>query len=185
VRRRDALLAAGAAWAGLILGHGLTYLLAYPGASDRQVHLLATGHRWLGPAILSLGAAIPAVLVVAAARAVRTGRAAPRRLLPWLALAQVSAFLAIEVAERGLDLAGALGDPAVLLGVVVQVAVAAAAWLVFAAVSSVVATVAGRSVGHHRAAARASLPGSITIPRSRATLLVRARRRAPPASLPA
>ncbi len=184
MRRRDALVAAGIAWAGLVLGHSLTYLLAYPSASARRTHLLATGHAWLGPAALSVGAAIPALLVVAAARAVRTGAAARGRLLPWLALAQVGAFLIVEVVERGPDLGAALADPAVLLGVVVQVAVAAAAWLVVWAVTSVVVVAARHPARPRRARARPrSTAGRLSAPRL--IFLIRTRRRAPPSPLPA
>lgn len=185
MRRLDTLLAAGTAWAGLVLGHGLTYLLAYPAASERQVHLTATGHAWLGPAVLSLGAAIPAVLVATAVRAARSRTAALGGLLPVLAVAQAGAFLAVEVAERGLDVGGALADPAVVLGLVVQVAVATAAWFVLASVTTVVAAVSARPTRHPRARPRAPRPAASRIPAPRSAFLVRARRRAPPAPLPA
>lgn len=185
MRRRDALVAAGIAWAGLILGHSLTYLLAYPSASERRTHLLATGHAWLGPAALSVGAVIPALLVLAAARAVRTGAAAPGRLLPWLAPAQVGAFLIVEVVERGPDLGGALADPAVLLGVVVQVAVAAAAWLVVWAVTTVVVAAARHPARPRRARSRGPRPAAGRLAAPRLIFLVRTRRRAPPTPLAA
>lgn len=179
------LVAAGAAWAGLVLGHALSYLLAYPSGPERHVQLLATGHRWLGPAVLSLGAAVPAVLVAAASRAVRTGASSPRGLLPRLAAVQTAAFLAIEVAERGFDLAWALTDPAVLLGLVIQVAVAAAATLVLGTVTAAVRLATRHPRRPTRDEQRPRRPGPGTAPVVRPAFLVRARRRAPPIPLAA
>jgi hypothetical protein len=123
---RVPMVAGLAAWVGLVLGHVASYALAYPSGQARHAHLLLTGHGWMGPALVSLAAAVPAVLAVAAARSAGTGPLAVRPLAARLIGVQILAFLLVEVAERHADLGRALSDPAVLVGVVVQALVAVA-----------------------------------------------------------
>jgi hypothetical protein len=178
VRRRDGLIAAGTAWAGLVLGHLLAYALAYPGEASRRAHLAGTGHGWLDVVTLSLMAVVPAVLALTAIRSLRDGS----RRTTWVRLAslQVPAFLLIEVAERGASFDRALTDPAVLLGLVVQVLVAAVAALLLRGFSRAVAAAAAR-VRSRRAPAptgRGYTDPDLAPPHL--LRLVRARRRAPP-----
>jgi hypothetical protein len=174
---RRGVIAAGTAWAGLVLGHLLAYAVAYPDDGIRQAHLAATGHGWLDLVTLSLLAVIPAVVVLTSASALR-GRPAG---VTWsrIAALQVPAFLLIEVAERGSAIGGAFSDPAVLLGIAVQLVVAAAAALLLRAVAAiVVAAVRTRRV---RTPARTAPPPVLhhLVP-PYLVHLVRSRRRAPP-----
>jgi hypothetical protein len=182
VRRRDGVIAAGTAWAGLVLGHLLAYALAYPEKGARRAHLAATGHGWLDLVSLSLLAVIPAVLLLTTASAIR-GRPA---VTAWsrLAALQVPAFLLIELAERGSAIGGAFSDPAVLLGMVLQLVVAGVAALLLRGFAVLVAAVARRR--HSRE--RIEGPDSPAMPRlapPHLLRLVRARRRAPPVPIAA
>jgi hypothetical protein len=136
-------VAALSAWAGLVLGHVAAYALSYPSDSVRHTHLLLTGHGWVGPALLSLAAAIPAALAGAAVRSARSG---PMSALPTaarLTAVQVPAFLFVEAVERH-GVVAALADPAVLTGLVVQVLVAVTLGILLGAFTRAVAVIAGR-----------------------------------------
>ena len=178
MRRRDGLIAAGAAWAGLVLGHLLAYALAYPGEASRRSHLAGTGHGWLDLVTLSLMAVVPAVLALTAVRSLRGGS----RGTTWVRLAalQVPAFLLIEVAERGASFDSALTDPAVLIGLVVQVVVAAVAALLLRGFSRAVAAVAARVRSPRAPAATAPASAAPDLAPPHLVRLVRSRRRAPP-----
>jgi hypothetical protein len=178
VRRRDALIAAGTAWAGLVLGHLLAYTLAYPGEAARRSHLAGTGHGWLDVVTLSLLAVVPAVLALTAIRSLSAGS----RGTTWIRLAalQVPAFLLIEVAERGASFDRALTDPAVLLGLAVQVVVAAVAALLLRGFSRAVAAVAARFGPSRAPSTTAPAVAAPDLAPPHLVRLVRARRRAPP-----
>ena len=121
----------GFAVAGLLLGHTLSYLLALPDPSHRDLVLNRTGHGYLpaaGDAALILALAGVAALVVRAwsVRGPRETRtfASPASLL---AVVQVVAFGGQEVLERlvaGAPLGELADGPLLLVGVVVQIAVA-------------------------------------------------------------
>jgi hypothetical protein len=143
VRRSPAFVAAGAAWVGLVAGHVAAYAVAYPSGAVRHAHLLLTGHGWMGPALLSLAAAIPAVIAAAAVRTSRAGPVAAGPMATRLAAGQVPAFLLVEVAERH-DLGSALADPAVLAGLALQVVIAVALALLLAGFTRAVAVVVNR-----------------------------------------
>jgi hypothetical protein len=177
VRRRDGVIAAGTAWAGLVLGHLLAYALAYPEEGTRRAHLAATGHGWLDLVSLSLLAVIPAVLLLMTAGAIR-GRPA---VTAWsrLAALQVPAFLLIELAERGSAIGGAFSDPAVLLGMVLQLVVAGVAALLLRGFAVLAAAVARRRHSRERTEGAGS-PALPPLAPSHLLRLVRARRRAPP-----
>jgi hypothetical protein len=136
-------MAATAAWAGLVFGHVAAYALVYPSGGVRHTHLLLTGHGWLGPALLSLAAAIPAALTGAAVRSARSGPVAALPTAARLTAVQVPAFLFVEAVERH-DLAAALNDPAVLAGLVVQVLVAVVLGSMLGAFTRAAAGIAGR-----------------------------------------
>jgi hypothetical protein len=177
---RVPMVAGLAAWIGLVLGHVASYALAYPSGQTRHAHLLLTGHGWMGPALVSLAAAIPAVLAVAAARSARIGPLILRPLATRLTGAQIAAFLLVEVAERHADLGRALSDPAVLVGVVVQALVAVALALLLSGFTRGVVAVVRR---RHRARILTRLPSQpavqLLVPHPLALLAV-PRRRAPP-----
>jgi hypothetical protein len=177
MRRRDGRIAAGAAWAGLVLGHLLAYALAYPDTAGRRAHLAGTGHGWLDLVTLSLLAVVPAVLALTAIRALRGGHGGAT----WLRLSalQVPAFLLIEVLERGSSIDQAFADPAVLLGLVVQVVVAAVTALLLGGFARAVAAVSRLRVRRPRPTpiGRPHVPELVPPHLLR---LARTRRRAPP-----
>jgi hypothetical protein len=127
---------AGTASGGVILGHWLAYVAAVPGPAARARILSATGHGyWLGAVkvagVLAV-ASVGATFVGHLSRRLRDEWTEPRSLfgltLP-LAGLQVAAFTVLEVVERlvaGAPLGGALHHGLFLLGVAVQVLVAAA-----------------------------------------------------------
>jgi hypothetical protein len=178
------MVAGLAAWVGLLLGHVASYALAYPSGQARHAHLLLTGHGWMGPALVSLAAAVPAVLAVAAARSARNGPLAVRPLAARLIGAQILAFLLVEVAERQADLGRALSDPAVLVGVVVQALVAVAlAVLLNGFTRGVVALVRRRRRAGILARPTSQRAASVPLVPARPAFLAAPRRRAPPAAL--
>lgn len=171
------VIAAGTAWAGLVLGHLLAYALAYPEEGARRSHLAATGHGWLDLVSLSLLAVIPAILLLTTSGTLR-GRPA---VTAWsrLAALQVPAFLLIELAERGSAIDGAFSDPAVLLGIVLQLVVAGVAALLLRGVSALITAVARRRHSRERTESAGS-PAPPQIAPPHLLRLVRIRRRAPP-----
>jgi hypothetical protein len=184
---RPRWLAAGAiAWAGIVLGHLLSYWLAYPHAENRAAHLAATGHQAFPIALVSAVAVVPALLVLLTVRTLR-GPALPpmRRFAGSLAAIQVPGFLLMELVERGMSLERLGHEPALLLGILVQVLVAAAAALLCRAFVRVVAA-RFRRVRRHR---RIEVPVRKPVPRldqpDLLVFLIHTRRRAPPASLAA
>lgn len=186
MRRSAILLSVAAAWVGVVAGHIVAYLLAYPSAGPRHAHLVVTGHSWTGVATASLLAVIPVVLLAVAGLAVRARD-------PWsgsslafrLVAIQVPAFALIEVMERQWSVGGTAADPAVFIGLVLQPLIAVlAAWILDLLRRAVRAVVA--HLLRSRRVARPSFPrpvlGQI---RPRHRLLIAARRRAPPLPLPA
>jgi len=154
--KRPRSLARGLAAGGVVGGHALAYALAYPVAEARHAHLHETGHHGF-PLLLVAGlAAAGAVLALTFVRAARReGTPPPFRMLLHL---QVGLFLWLELGERGFDLAKAGADPAVVLGVALQVVLAfGLAWLARGAAA------AGRlfAAAPRRPAAR---PGGSTSP---------------------
>jgi hypothetical protein len=129
----------GAAFGGVVFGHWLSYLLAIPSTGIRSEVLVATGHAyWLTAvrqavalAVVSLGA-----IAMRQFRLVRSNdlpeRHGPGGLALRLAGLQVLGFLALEVTERvaaGAPVSTMLAHHVLVLGLLVQVAVAASAAL--------------------------------------------------------
>jgi hypothetical protein len=125
---------------GVVLGHWLSYLLGLPSAHLRAEVLRATGHGYWQSGVQL---AVAVVVVALAAIAVRQFRAAstvgisaeegPGRVALRLAGIQVLGFSALEVGERvaaGAPVSGMLQHHLFVLGLLVQVAVAAAIALV-------------------------------------------------------
>jgi hypothetical protein len=116
---------AGLAWGGTILGHLSAYVLAFPGHGARGSHLAATGHGSFRTVMLTAAAAVAVAVGITVLRALRPGPIfAVPRLAVTLAAIQVPAFILLEMAERGFDPAAAATDPAVLIGLVMQLVVA-------------------------------------------------------------
>jgi len=124
----------GAGVAGVVLAHATDYRLAYPDAVDRAHALAASGHGYWP---LATSAAVLGAGLAAAAAVVRgaVGTSRPTRFAG-LAAFQVTLFALIEVGERlaagrsPAALPHMLAERTFLLGVGVQLAVAA---VVFAA----------------------------------------------------
>ena len=128
---------AAAAWAGVVAGHWIAYLIAIPAANVRSATLAETGHGyWLAAmaAAFVLGVASAATTVVRGlARGTRRGPAARpsaryRDVAVRLAVLQSAIFLVQEVLERveaGAPLGGLLHDGFILVGILAQFAVAA------------------------------------------------------------
>jgi len=117
---------AGVAAGGALLAHVAAYALVFADAAERRAHLAATGHGAFAPfAVLALAAAGIA-LVAMGVRAWHDDRpGGGLRTAGRLAALQLAIFVLLEVAERGFDLGAAAGDPAVRLGVALQLVVAA------------------------------------------------------------
>jgi hypothetical protein len=121
----------GFAVAGLLLGHGLAYLLAVPDSYHRSFVLQRTGHDYLPAAgeaalilLLAGAAAVVARAWMGRDRAETEGFAS---LAGLLALIQVVAFAGQEVLERlvsGSPLGELVHDHVLATGLIVQVAVA-------------------------------------------------------------
>jgi hypothetical protein len=107
---------------GMVAGHALAYALAYPIGAVRDAHLDQTGHEGFPVLLLTglLGSA--AAILWLGIHSIRHAPATPsaRTLL----LLQVPAFALLELGERGFDVAAFARDPAVVLGVLLQVVLA-------------------------------------------------------------
>jgi hypothetical protein len=184
VSRRHAVAAAGAAWAGLVLGHFAAYLAAYPSRADRAAHLVATGHDWLATVAVSTVVAGAVALAATIRGGLREGPGSPGRTAILLVSLQVPAFALIELAERGFDVAAASGDPGFLAGLIIQVAVGAGAAVLLDLIARGTRSVAARLRRPPvpvRPVRRAPPPSLLVAPPPDA-FLIGARRRAPPVS---
>jgi hypothetical protein len=125
VTRIRLLAIGGLAWSGVVLGHLLAYVLAHPNEAERSTRLASSGHGSFPLLLISALAAIPAVLSLLAVRVIRGDRS-PALLSTAIRLAaiQVPAFLVMEFFERGMSFEQMLLEPAVVIGLVVQVLVA-------------------------------------------------------------
>lgn len=171
----------GIAVGGMVLGHVLGYLIAFPAQALRAEHLAATGHgSFSAVAMLALAVAGGSILVVGA-RAVREGGdVAVAPATAQLVRLQVPAFLLLELIERGWDPARTLADPGVRVGLVIQA-------LVAVAIAALLGTLV-RGVRALASAARPSWPRPASLPlpfprrtpSPRPTRHLGSRRRAPP-----
>lgn len=171
---------AGIASAGVVVGHCLAYLLAYPPARARAAYLSSTGHGSfdrLVP-IAAVGALVAAILL--ARRALAGGDAPPAPVTAaHLAAIQLPAFALLEAAERGFSWTAAATDPAVAVGLVLQVLLALGSALLVAPFVRAVRRIAGRRVRLPQPT-RALRPSRTRPFVGRAPHLASARRRAPP-----
>jgi hypothetical protein len=140
---------------GIVAGHALAYALAYPIRAIRDAHLEQTGHDGF-PVLLLAGLLCSGAAVIRLGiRSIRHAPAPPgARALLGL---QVPAFALLELAERGFDVAAFGRDPAVILGLLLQVVLAfAIAAIARGAVA--VGTLLGRVAPRPHSAPRADLP---------------------------
>jgi hypothetical protein len=181
VIRIRVLVIGGLAWSGVVLGHLCAYLLAYPAEAERATRLADTGHGSFPLLLVSALAAIPGILSLLAVRVMRGDRSPSLfSTAVWLAAIQVPAFLAMEFFERGLSLEQMVLEPAVLVGLVIQVLVAViSAVLVKTFVRAVVALTSRLRRLPRQAPARLLAPTMGHRPK-RLVFLTSARRRAPP-----
>jgi hypothetical protein len=120
------------ALSGLLAGHAVSYVVAAPDPHERAALLAVTGHSQHGAfGTLALAAGVAALIGIVmqrvrtravAAAPLSTGRVA---VLLWAA--QTAGFVLLEAWERGHGVAGAAelaGEPAFLIGLGAQLAVA-------------------------------------------------------------
>ena len=139
--------------AGVVLAHALDYAVVFPHAADRARQLDATGHGYWPIAVAAAFVAGATALAIAVRRGMlgAVGRVADPRPFPQrvahLAVWQVALFVAVEVAERaavGVAVAPLVTSPEFLLGLAVQVVVAAVALTLLGAVERAAREIARR-----------------------------------------
>ncbi|MEX1047495.1 MAG: hypothetical protein WD757_07945 [Actinomycetota bacterium] len=181
--RRSGVGAALLAVGGIALGHIASYSLAIPAADARETHLAATGHGSFGlVSAAAVVAALAGLAVVVKTTMSHAGSLGFRACAVRLAGIQAPGFLLLELAERRFAFVEAVGDPAVIVGFLVQVlvALAGAAFLTLL-VRTVEAIVAPRR--RHPRAARSFPKAGRTVPIRISAFLGGSRLRAPPLPL--
>jgi hypothetical protein len=142
---------AGAALAGAVVGHILTYLVAFVTPHSRQAALDETGHSYWNLAVaiaIAVGVWSAGVLVLGRFRRTRREERSECGLFHSagrLAVLQVTLFVCLEVGERlaaGAPLRGLIGHDLLPLGLVFQVLVALGLALILRALATVVEIVA-------------------------------------------
>jgi hypothetical protein len=153
VRDRATRFLPVAALAGVVVGHWIAYLIAFPQAAGRSTELSRSGHGyWFAAIVVAVaGAALAAsgTIVVHARRALGRPGDGPidsvRTTAIRLCTMQTSLFLAQEVLER-LRAGAPIGDLGhgsfLLIGLAVQIAVGAAIALVLTLVGRTAAMIA-------------------------------------------
>lgn len=104
---------------GIVAGHALAYTLAYPIRAVRDAHLEQTGHDGFPLLLLAGLLGSGAAILWLGVRSIRRSPSSPGAGA--LLGLQVPAFAFLELAERGFDVAAFGRDPAVVLGVLLQV----------------------------------------------------------------
>jgi hypothetical protein len=142
---------AGTALAGAVVGHILTYLVAFATPHSRQAALDEAGHSYWNLAVataIAVGVWSAGVLVLGRLRRTRRYERSEGGLFHSagrLALLQVTLFICLEVGERlaaGAPLRGLIGHDLLPLGLVFQVLVALGLALMLRALATVVEIVA-------------------------------------------
>jgi hypothetical protein len=142
---------AGAALAGAVVGHILTYLVAFVNPHSRQAALDETGHSYWNLAVamaIAVGVWSAGLLVLRRFRRTRREDQPEGGLFHSacrLAILQVTLFVCLEVGERlaaGAPLRGLIGHDLLPLGLVFQVLVALGLALMLRALATVVEIVA-------------------------------------------
>jgi len=157
---------------GVVLGHGVTYVVLQPDGHARAGLLARTGHAYLhlldGPALLLALVAVTWWFLSRVTHRV-TQPGAPVSFAG-LATFQVAAFAGMEIAERvaaGAPLAGLLDGGLLAIGVTSQLLVAA--WLLWMlrrlpALAARIATVLATAVPPLRRPSLVSVPGAMLAP---------------------
>jgi hypothetical protein len=181
VARIRLLAIGGLAWSGVVLGHLLAYVLAHPEEAERSARMASSGHGSFPLLLISALAMIPAVLSLLAVRVVRGDRSPTLlSIAVCLAAIQVPTFLTMEFFERGMSFEQMLLEPAVVMGLIVQVLVAfISSVLVRTFVRAVGALTARRSQIPREPLIRHLAPVTHDCPR-RLDFLISAQHRAPP-----
>lgn len=128
VRRRVAwTLVLPALVGGEMLGHSLAYRIVAPDASKRQLLLERTGHAYLAYLHPVFGVCLALVVAALGRRVVAGFRGSPAQAVPswWFAALPAAAFALQEYAERlayhGHIVWGTISEPAVVVGVLLQI----------------------------------------------------------------
>jgi hypothetical protein len=138
------LLLAGFAAIGLVVTHELAFMLAMPDPHDRLELLAATGHSYWNLAVIACFGLFVWACISYLATHRRTGpqpRTAFVGVWARLAIAQVAGFAALETVERlgaHHGLTNVLVEPAVVLGAVLALVLAAVVAGLFVAFTEVV-----------------------------------------------
>ena len=152
------------ALAGMVAGHQASFFIAERRGEHRHALLEATGHgSWASIHAIAVALAL-AALVGFVGAAVRSGQKGKRPRAGYLgglgrlAPLQLAAFVGVEAVERvsaGSSLLEILSDRVILIGLLVQIVVAALSCLILLLVSRVVATLFR---GIYASAASSELP---------------------------
>jgi hypothetical protein len=173
------LAVAGLAWIGIALGHLATCIVMHH-EHDPVSRLM---HSWVPLGVVLAIAAVPGVVAVAALHALHAERSF--RLLSTaraLAAIQLPLFLGLEALERMVAPGPFTLEPAILLGILIQIVAVVVGALVLAAVVHVVRALNGARRERSDAMADPRLPEVNRRP-EHLLLLISTRRRAPPLAL--
>jgi hypothetical protein len=175
------LAVAGLAWIGIALGHLATCMVMH----HEQDPMSRVMHSWVPLGVVLAIAAVPGVVAVAALHALHAERSF-RVLSSARALAaiQLPLFLGLEALERVLAPGPFALEPAILLGILIQVVAVVLGALVLAVVVHVVRALKGSRRDRSDAAADPRLLAVNRRP-EHLLLLISTRRRAPPLALAA
>ena len=192
--QRARLWVAGLAAGGVVVSHWLAYLLAVPDAHSRADILAATGHRyWIWVVAVAFGAFVAALscYTMGVLRAGSPGRGSydAGGVTVRLIALHVPGLLLLESAERVLShghvhVLSLLSEPAVVMGLVVQMLVALAGGMLVRLWARAVVLLRSSREPHVRrsGSCRVRLYGVVLPPRR--PLLGAATLRAPPHSAP-
>ena len=152
-------LIGGLAALAVICAHSLAYLVVSPDPHHRAQLLSTTGHdRWNLIVVVGFGLFVASMIHFAAGRIRSVGVMTPsgtlyRFTVPRLAALQVGAFIGLEVLERwlsGNDPTALLSEPAVLIGIVLQIVCALLGAFLLVGLVFVVQVLCARSRGSTR-----------------------------------
>ncbi len=133
---------------GIVAGHALAYALAYPVRAVREAHLAQTGHEGFSMLLLAGLLVAGAAILWIGLRSIGNSTVSPSASM--LLRLQVPAFVLLELGERGFDVAVFGHDPAVWIGVALQVVLAFVVAAIARGAVVVGQLVAGASPEPHR-----------------------------------
>jgi len=148
------LLLGGLAATGVVAAHLIAYLVAVPDPHHRELVLEATGHgNWSIVSAVALGALVVGLLRFAVRDLGGEGHDAAARTPPFWAISlrlaslQVGGFVVLEMLERigaRESIVGLVSQPAILIGVILQIAIACLGASLLILFARVVGAVLGR-----------------------------------------